>query len=135
MEESALPEMPRLTWPAAGRLTSHFGMRHGRMHEGIDLAAAAGVPVHAALGGVVLLARELCIYGQLVVIVHGRSLSTVYAHLGSLEVAQGDAVDPQARLGTIGSTGRSFGPHLHFEVRFDGTAVDPLVYLKEAPRS
>ena len=130
--DPGMPALPQLEWPVGGRLTSGFGMRHGRMHEGIDIAIAVGDPVYAALRGVVLLASELGVYGNVVVIGHGRSLATVYAHLGTVEVAPEDSVEPKRRLGTVGSTGRTFGAHLHFEVRFDGTAVDPLVFLGEA---
>jgi murein DD-endopeptidase MepM/ murein hydrolase activator NlpD len=69
-----------------------------------------------------------------VVIGHGGGLATVYAHLDRVEVAEDDRVEPACRLGTSGSTGRSFGAHLHFEVRFDGTPVDPLVFLDDVDR-
>jgi murein DD-endopeptidase MepM/ murein hydrolase activator NlpD len=105
------------------------------MHQGIDIAIAVGAPVYPALRGVVLLASELGVYGNVVVIGHGRSLATVYAHLGTVEVAWEDSVEPKRRLGTVGATGRTFGAHLHFEVRFDGTPVDPLVYLTETRQS
>jgi murein DD-endopeptidase MepM/ murein hydrolase activator NlpD len=130
MDDRPGAELPRFDWPLTGHVTSRFGMRDGRMHEGIDIAAAVGTPVHAALGGVVLLASELSVYGNLVVVGHGRSLATVYAHLETVEIAQDEAVAPRQRLGSVGLTGRSFGPHLHFEARFEGTAVDPLVYLQ-----
>jgi murein DD-endopeptidase MepM/ murein hydrolase activator NlpD len=123
--------VPRLAWPLRGRITSRFGMRHGRLHEGIDIAAPAGVEVHAALRGSVLLAAEIGAYGKVVVLAHGGSVATVYAHLASVEVAEEDEVEPGRPLGTVGSTGNSSGAHLHFEVRFDGTAVDPLVFLND----
>lgn len=132
--ESQTAALPQLEWPLRGRVTSRFGMRHGRLHEGIDISAPRDTPVHPALGGVVLRAGELVGYGTVVVIGHGASFATVYAHLESVEVAEDNRVEPEGRLGTIGSTGRSFGAHLHFEVRFDGTAIDPLVLLKEADR-
>ncbi|HXJ81550.1 MAG TPA: peptidoglycan DD-metalloendopeptidase family protein, partial [Candidatus Methylomirabilis sp.] len=127
--EAETAALPRLRWPVPGRVTSRFAMRHGRLHEGIDIRASSGTPVHPALGGVVLRAGELAGYGKLVVIGHGASYATVYAHLETLNVTEGDRVEPECCLGTSGSTGRSFGDHLHFEVRFDGTAVDPIVFL------
>jgi len=130
--ESAIAAVPRLEWPVLGRITSRFGIRHGRMHEGIDIALPAGSPLHPALRGVVLLAGELGSYGNVIVVDHGGSLATVYAHLEKVDVAAEHRVDPERCVGTVGSTGRAFGAHLHFEVRFDGTAVDPLVFLGEA---
>lgn len=126
--------LPQLKWPVLGRTTSRFAMRHGRLHEGIDISASGGTPVHPALGGVVLRAGNMVNYGKVVIIGHGGSLATVYAHLESLEVAEEDRVEPEKCLGTVGSTGRSFGTHLHFEVRFDGTPVDPLVFLEGVDR-
>jgi uncharacterized SAM-binding protein YcdF (DUF218 family) len=133
--DSETAALPRLQWPVLGRMTSRFAMRHGRLHEGIDISVPGGTPVHPALGGVVLRVGELAGYGKLVVIGHGASLATVYAHLESVDVAEGDYVEPECSLGTSGSSGRSFGAHLHFEVRFDGTAVDPLVFLEDLDRT
>jgi murein DD-endopeptidase MepM/ murein hydrolase activator NlpD len=124
---------PRLEWPVAGRVTSRFGMRHGRLHEGIDIARPVGTPVHPARPGVVLLAEDMGAYGNAVVLLHGGTLATVYAHLDRVDVTAAESVERERCLGTVGTTGRSFGAHLHFEVRFDGTAVDPLVFLEEAP--
>jgi murein DD-endopeptidase MepM/ murein hydrolase activator NlpD len=131
--EAAADALPRLSWPVAGRVTSPFAMRHGRLHEGIDIALAAGAPVRAALEGVVLAAGELGTYGRAIVLVHGGHLATVYAHLDRVEVAVDDQVTREQQVGTGGVTGRSSGPHLHFEVRFDGTPVDPLVFLDAPP--
>lgn len=127
--------VPRLRWPVAGGVTSAFGMRHGRLHEGIDIAQPLGVPVRCALPGTVLLASELPGYGKLVVLDHAQQLATVYAHLATIDVAPGERVDDARCIGTVGVTGHTTGPHLHFEVRFDGTAVDPAVLLDgaEAP--
>jgi murein DD-endopeptidase MepM/ murein hydrolase activator NlpD len=121
---------PALAWPVAGRITSHFGMRRGRLHEGLDIAQAAGTPVRAALPGVVLLAGELGAYGNVVVLLHSSALATVYAHLDRVDVTREDRVERGRQLGTVGATGHAFGVHLHFEVRFEGTAVDPLVFLE-----
>jgi murein DD-endopeptidase MepM/ murein hydrolase activator NlpD len=121
--------LPRLRWPVAGRVSSAFGMRHGRLHEGIDIAQALGTPVRCALPGTVLLAGEMPGYGKIVVLDHAQQLATVYAHLATIDVATGEGVDLERRVGTVGTTGHTTGPHLHFEVRFDGTAVDPAVLL------
>jgi murein DD-endopeptidase MepM/ murein hydrolase activator NlpD len=130
--DAAAAVIERLEWPLRGRVTSPFGMRHGRMHEGIDIALSRGAPVHPAGDGEVLIAGDLESYGKVVVIVHDASLATVYAHLDGMDVAVGDKATPRRRLGILGSTGRSFGPCLHFEVRFEGTAVDPGVYLERS---
>ncbi|MBY0277249.1 M23 family metallopeptidase, partial [Candidatus Binatia bacterium] len=121
--------LPRLSWPVDGRITSRFAMRDGRLHEGIDVAQAAGTAVHPARPGVVVLAEELPGYGRVVVVQHTGEIATVYAHLAEVDVVVDDHVEPGRRLGSIGTSGRSFGAHLHFEVRFDGTAVDPVVFL------
>lgn len=131
-EESSIHIVQSLKWPVAGRQTSRFGMRNGRMHDGLDIGLKAGSPVYPAMPGIVLLADELGSYGNVVVIEHGGSLATVYAHLQSISVAKGRRVGCENIIGAVGSTGRAFGPHLHFEVRFDGTAVEPLVFLEKA---
>ena len=122
--------LPRLRWPVAGRVGSTFGMRHGRLHEGIDIAQPLGTPVRCALPGTVVLASELPGYGKLVVLAHAQQLATVYAHLATIDVATGERVEDTRHVGTIGTTGHTAGPHLHFEVRFDGTAIDPAVLLE-----
>lgn len=121
--------LPKLVRPVDGRLTGRFAMRDGRLHEGIDLAQAAGTPVRPARAGVVVLASERPGYGRVVVVDHGGDLATVYAHLDRIDVAAGQPVADDAVLGTVGTSGRAFGAHLHFEVRLGGTAVDPLVFL------
>ena len=121
--------LPRMARPVEGRITSRFAMRDGRLHEGIDIAQREGTPVHAALAGVAVLVGELPGYGRVVVVDHAGDLATVYAHLSRADVAAGEHVDPGRPLGAVGTTGRTFGAHLHFEVRFDGTAVDPMVFL------
>jgi murein DD-endopeptidase MepM/ murein hydrolase activator NlpD len=125
-----LAALPRLSLPVEGRITSRYGIRNGRLHEGIDIAQPLGTPVHPVLAGVVLLADTLPVYGRVVVVDHGRDLATVYAHLTSIEVGVQERVEREHRVGTVGVSGRSSGPHLHFEVRLEGTAVDPLVFLK-----
>jgi murein DD-endopeptidase MepM/ murein hydrolase activator NlpD len=128
-EERPPSSLPRLSWPVAGRVISAFGMRHGRLHEGIDIPQPLGTPVRPALPGTVLLASELAGYGKLVVLDHAGPLATVYAHLATIDVAPGERVGGERRVGTVGVTGHSTGPHLHFEVRYEGTAIDPLVLL------
>ena len=120
-----------LHWPAAGRVGHPFGMRHGRLHGGVDLRAAQGTPVRAAADGHVLLADWIGPYGNVVVVHHGGGLATCYAHLGGFVVEERAPVVEGALLGFVGSTGRSSGPHLHFEVRVHGSPVDPLVYLPD----
>ena len=117
-----------LGWPVAGPVTSGFGMRWGRMHEGIDIAVGVGTPVRAAAAGTVIYAGWMGGYGNLVVIDHGNGLSTAYAHNSSLAASVGQSVAP-GECSYSGNTGHSTGPHVHFEVRVDGSAVDPLGYL------
>jgi len=126
--ERPLAALPRMALPVGGRITGRFGMRDGRLHEGLDIAQAAGTPVYPVLDGVVLLAGGLPGYGNVVVVEHAGELATVYAHLATIAVGLQEHVERARPLGTVGATGRSFGPHLHFEVRFAGTAIDPLVF-------
>lgn len=116
-------------WPVSGIVTSGYGWRWGRMHEGIDIAVAAGTPVGAAAGGTVIFAGWLGGYGNLVVVDHGGGVATAYAHNSSLAVSVGQAVGAGQVLAQSGSTGNSSGPHVHFEVRVGGNAVDPLGYV------
>jgi murein DD-endopeptidase MepM/ murein hydrolase activator NlpD len=116
-------------WPCDGVVTSGFGMRWGRMHEGIDIGCAYGAQVRAAAAGSVIYAGWFGGYGNLVVIDHGNGLSTAYAHASSILVSVGQSVSQGQTVSLVGSTGHSTGPHLHFEVRVNGQAVDPLSYL------
>jgi murein DD-endopeptidase MepM/ murein hydrolase activator NlpD len=116
-------------WPVSGTVTSGFGTRWGRMHEGIDIAAPMGTPIHAAAGGTVIYAGWMGGYGNLVVIDHGRGLSTAYGHQSAIAASVGQGVAQGQVIGYVGSTGHSTGPHLHFEVRVNGSPVDPLGYL------
>ena len=119
----------QLGWPVAGPVTSGFGSRWGRMHEGIDIAVGSGTPVHAAAAGTVIYAGWVSGYGNIVVIDHGNGLSTAYAHNSSLVVGQGATVGTGFVVALSGNTGHSTGPHVHFEVRVNGVPVDPLAYL------
>jgi murein DD-endopeptidase MepM/ murein hydrolase activator NlpD len=123
------PSAAGFIWPCDGPVVSGFGMRWGRMHEGIDIGCAYGTPNHAAAAGTVIYAGWLGGYGNLVVVDHGNGLSTAYAHASSIVVGVGQTVAQGETVSLVGSTGNSSGPHLHFEVRVNGVAVDPLLYL------
>jgi murein DD-endopeptidase MepM/ murein hydrolase activator NlpD len=124
-----VPSSKGLIWPVNGPVTSPFGMRWGRMHTGIDIGVPYGTPIHAAASGTVVLAGWEGGYGNFTCIDHGGGLATCYAHQSSIGVSVGQHVTQGQVTGAVGSTGHSFGPHLHFEVRINGTPVDPLGYL------
>jgi murein DD-endopeptidase MepM/ murein hydrolase activator NlpD len=117
-----------LIWPVNGVVTSGFGPRWGGMHEGIDIAAPCGTPIRAAASGSVIYAGWMDGYGNIVVIDHGNGLATAYAHQSALYVGGGGVSQGQT-IGAVGSTGHSTGCHLHFEVRVNGSPVDPMGYL------
>jgi murein DD-endopeptidase MepM/ murein hydrolase activator NlpD len=119
----------QLAWPVSGPVTSGFGSRWGRMHEGIDIAVGTGTPVHAAAAGTVIYAGWMEGYGNLVAIDHGNGLSTAYGHNSTLACSVGQTVSAGQVIAYSGSTGHSTGPHVHFEVRVNGSPVDPLGYL------
>ena len=119
----------RFGWPLKGRLTSPFGSRNGRPHEGIDLAAPRGTVIRAAEAGKVIHSGRLGAYGRVVILKHAGHYRTVYAHANRTTVGRGDFVEQGEQIATVGSTGRSTGPHLHFEVRRRETPRDPLLYL------
>jgi murein DD-endopeptidase MepM/ murein hydrolase activator NlpD len=121
----------RFARPGAGRLTSGYGRRWGRLHAGIDLAAGMGSPVRAAAAGVVLSARSESGYGKVVRVRHPDGTVTVYAHMSAPLVDAGERVRAGDLVGREGNTGRSTGPHLHFEVRVNGTPVNPLSWLRK----
>ncbi len=123
------PSSAGFIWPTSGTLTSGFGWRWGRMHEGIDIAAPTGTPISAAASGTVIYAGWMGGYGNLVVIDHGNGLATAYGHQSSIAVGSGTYVSQGQTIGYVGSTGHSTGPHVHFEVRVNGAPVDPLGYL------
>jgi murein DD-endopeptidase MepM/ murein hydrolase activator NlpD len=126
---STTPSASGFIWPVSGPVTSPFGWRWGRMHEGIDIAVSYGSPIHAAAAGTVIYCGWMSGYGNLVAIDHGGGLSTAYAHQSAIAVACGQQVAQGQTIGYVGSTGHSTGPHLHFEVRVGGNPVDPLGYL------
>lgn len=128
---SYLRSLPTI-WPVHGRLASGYQYRRDpitgarQFHSGIDVAAPRGTPILAAADGVVEEARRKGGYGNCVVIDHGNGLKTLYAHMSRMHVKEGDAVGRADQIGEVGSTGRSVGPHLHFEIHENGTKVNPL---------
>jgi murein DD-endopeptidase MepM/ murein hydrolase activator NlpD len=116
-------------WPINGSVVSGFGMRWGRMHEGIDIAVPTGTPIRAAAAGTVSIAGVAGGYGNYTCIDHGGSLSTCYAHQERILVSGGQQVAQAQVIGISDCTGHCLGPHVHFEVRVNGQAVDPLGYL------
>jgi murein DD-endopeptidase MepM/ murein hydrolase activator NlpD len=118
-----------LIWPVNGPITSPFGWRWGRMHQGIDIGVGTGTPIKAAAAGTIIYCGWESGYGNLVVIDHGGNLATAYGHQSSIAVACGQQVAQGDVIGYVGCTGHCTGPHLHFEVRIDGAPVDPLGYL------
>jgi murein DD-endopeptidase MepM/ murein hydrolase activator NlpD len=126
---SSAPSSSGLIWPVSGPVTSPFGWRWGRMHEGIDIGVGYGTPIRAAAAGVVIYCGWEEGYGNLTVIDHGGNLATAYGHQSSISVSCGQRVEQGQLIGYVGCTGHCFGPHLHFEVRVNGAPVDPLGYL------
>jgi len=122
------PSSSGLIWPVSGPVVSPFGMRWGRLHAGIDIGAGYGTPIHASASGTVIFAGWMGGYGNFVIIDHGGGLSTGYAHQSSIAIGGGTVSQGQV-IGYVGCTGHCFGPHLHFEVRINGSPVDPLGYL------
>ncbi|MBA3437351.1 MAG: peptidoglycan DD-metalloendopeptidase family protein [Thermoleophilaceae bacterium] len=118
-----------LIWPINGTITSPFGLRWGRLHAGIDIAAPSGTPIRAADSGSVVLAAYTGGYGNYTCVQHAGSLSTCYAHQSGYATSAGASVSQGQVIGYVGNTGASFGDHLHFETRVNGTPVDPLGYL------
>ncbi len=127
---------PRLMLvPVAGELSSSFGYRRDplrhrrRFHGGIDFAARYGAPVRSAAAGTVVKAGWMSGYGRIVIVDHGDGLETYYAHLARVRVAVGSTLTAGQLLGNVGTSGRSTGPHLHFEARENGVRIDPLAEI------
>ena len=118
-----------LIWPVNGSVSSPFGMRWGRLHAGVDIPVPVGTPVRASQSGNVIIAGVTGGYGNYICIAHGGSMSTCYAHNNSIGVSQGQSVKQGQIIGQSGNTGNSTGPHMHFEVRINGSPVDPMGYL------
>jgi murein DD-endopeptidase MepM/ murein hydrolase activator NlpD len=114
-------------------VTSEYGPRWGRMHQGIDQGAGTGTPVGASKAGSVIFAGWQGGYGNLVLIDHHDGVVTAYAHLSSIAAGSGQSVSQGQTIGNVGSTGNSTGPHLHFETRVNGNAVNPRQYLSGGP--
>ena len=116
-------------WPVRGRLSSRFGTRRGRPHEGIDVAASRGTLIYAAESGRVIHSGRLSGYGKVVIVKHAGAFRTVYAHASKLLVRKGAFVERGQKIAQVGSTGRSSGPHVHFEIRRSQTPHNPLAFL------
>ena len=125
--EPIMLTLPKFSWPTpvSARVSSHFGPRRRRYHYGLDLAQPTGEPIYAALDGVVRISKRNRSYGNLVIIHHANGLETYYAHMSKREVSAGDYVKSGDLIGLCGNTGRSFGSHLHFEIRYMGNAMNP----------
>lgn len=134
--EEAVRKSTTFIWPASGRFTSPFGYRihpiyrTRRMHNGIDIANSTGTNIAASQNGKVIFAGYQGGYGNLIVIRHANGMETAYAHLSRISVSVGDTVTQGQSIGKMGSTGGSTGSHLHFEIRKNGTAVNPMNYLQ-----
>ncbi len=117
-------------WPLRPtRLTSRYGRRNGQPHEGIDLRAKQGTPIRAAESGKVIHAGRLGAYGKVVILKHAGDYRSVYAHARKLYVRKGQFVERAQKIAEVGMTGRTTGPHLHFEIRRRDVPKDPLLYL------
>ena len=122
-------------WPINGRLMAGYGVRsdpfsgEGSMHTGVDISAPMGTPVHAAADGIVLHAGWNGGYGRCVIVDHGNNYQTWYAHLSRMDVIEGEEIRQGEVLGAVGTTGRSTGAHLHYEVRIGSTPVNPYRFL------
>ena len=116
--------------PSRGSISSSFGMRWGKMHKGIDIAASFGAIINAALEGTVTYAGWQDGYGNVIKIDHGKGIETTYAHCSAIAVKKGEVVNQGEKIGEVGSTGNSTGPHLHFEVRENGEPKNPQKYIK-----
>jgi murein DD-endopeptidase MepM/ murein hydrolase activator NlpD len=122
-----------LGWPLRGVLYARFGRKGSEAHDGIDLAAPAGTPVKTAGEGEVLFAGDQKGYGLIAIVEHPNRLVTLYAHNRDLRVKTGQKVREGQVIATVGDSGATSGPHLHFEVRKDGKPVDPLEHLGPVP--
>ncbi|HYS82680.1 MAG TPA: LysM peptidoglycan-binding domain-containing M23 family metallopeptidase [Anaeromyxobacteraceae bacterium] len=120
---------PRLRWPLQGVLYSRYGVRQGQRHDGIDISAPEGTHVGAAAPGAVIYAGVQAGYGSIVILRHEGGLLTLYAHASALLVHQGERVAAGQPIARVGQSGRTSGPHLHFEVREGTRPRNPLLYL------
>jgi murein DD-endopeptidase MepM/ murein hydrolase activator NlpD len=133
-QKNILASTPSI-WPARGFITSGFGYRRSpytktlRMHEGLDIANKVGTPIIAPADGIVVFAGIEGGYGKLLAIDHGYGITTRYGHLDSILVKEGDKIKRGKKIGTIGHTGLTTGPHVHYEVRVNGVPVNPKNYI------
>jgi lipoprotein NlpD len=116
-------------WPISGTINSHFGPRGANFHDGIDIAATAGSPIHAIDDGEVIYSDRLRGYGNMIIIRHAEGFLSVYAHNDKNLAHEGQQVRRGDMIARVGSTGRVTGPHLHFEIRRHNKAEDPLLYM------
>lgn len=116
-------------WPLNGAVTSYYGPRWGGMHTGLDIDGVTGQPVVASKAGTVIMAGSYSGYGNAVIVDHGGGYQTLYAHLSSFAVSNGQSVSQGQTVGAVGCTGSCTGDHLHFEVRVNGSPTDPMQYL------
>lgn len=116
-------------WPARARITSAFGMRDGRSHEGVDIDAPDGSPIVAPQAGTVTFAGVKNGFGSTTIIDHGGGISTLYAHQSKIGVRVGQQVTQGQYIGSVGATGRVTAPHLHYEVHVDGLPRNPMLWL------
>jgi murein DD-endopeptidase MepM/ murein hydrolase activator NlpD len=128
-EPASASARPALGWPLKGVLYGRFGVRGGAHHDGIDIAAPEGSPVLAAADGTVIFVGQQSGYGNVVIVRHDHGLVTVYAHNSAVMVQEGAHVARGQQVARVGQTGRTTGPHLHFEVREGVKPRDPLLYL------
>lgn len=124
-------DMKSFSIPAKGVLTSKFGIRKGKMHNGIDIGAPYGTAIYSASSGVVSFAGWQDGYGNVIKIDHGSNIETVYAHCSCIYVRKLQKISAGEKVGEVGSTGNSTGPHVHFEIRVNGSPKDPLIYVKQ----
>ena len=125
------PQVGYFNWPLNGYVSSGYGRRHGRFHEGIDIPARKGTIVKAARSGRVIYAgNRIRGYGNVVVIKHNDDYSTVYAHLSKMDVRGGQFINRGQWIGRVGRTGHATSPHLHFEIRIGHYPVNPLLFLQ-----
>jgi murein DD-endopeptidase MepM/ murein hydrolase activator NlpD len=128
-EQRNIMDCTPAVWPTRGFLTSKFGIRWGRLHAGIDIANKIGTVITAPADGVVIFIGIKQGYGNFMTVGHGYGITTHYGHLYTALVKVGDKVKRGDKIATIGNTGRSTGPHLHYEVLLNGLHVDPLYYI------
>jgi murein DD-endopeptidase MepM/ murein hydrolase activator NlpD len=129
----AVDQLPFDTPVKAGfRFTSPYGYRWGRLHAGVDLAGPVGTPIYAPADGTVIVAEVERGYGNVIKIQHAFGISTVYGHLNKIRVNKGQKVSRGDLIGDMGNTGRSTGPHLHYEIRVSGKPTNPMTFIKAA---